>query len=179
MIINGWLHVTLGHTHLQPHLHHCGCLHCLLFTRLWQSASLVSNFIASDLGFAAWQFCPRKIDGIWDPRWNLANNKLKDSTIWISLCLVSSRFTKTTITTTARSVTSSSSSSTSSAWMSSADGSISLLGHRTTTLEWNVMKAGWTILCFHLFCQSYTVSWRTSGCKWAGLETSVEKKKIG
>lgn len=77
-------------------------------------------------------------------------------------------------------VTSSSSSSTSLVHMSSADCSISLLLTRrevrdvftvtglSSQSQDNLNNLRW---------KSYTVSWRTSGWKWAGHETSVEKQK--
>lgn len=77
-------------------------------------------------------------------------------------------------------VTSSSSSSTSSARMSSVDCSISLL------LMQREVKGVFLVTGIssqsqdnlnNLRWKSYTVSWRTSGWKWAGHETSVEKQR--
>lgn len=76
-------------------------------------------------------------------------------------------------------VTSSSSSTTSSARMSSADCSISLLPMRREVrgvfILTGVSSQSQDSLN-NLRWKSYTVSWRTSGWKWAGPETSVEKQ---
>lgn len=107
-----------------------------------ESASISANFIAFGFDCIGWQYDSQKNWTEYEIRdeYFFLPIKEKDNTIWISLCVFfCACVCFQTSCTTVCSLTSSSSSSTSSACMSSADGSISLLGHR----ESSIREAGW------------------------------------